>query len=260
MFQRLIRVSLILLGGALLAPLPAAAQQFNTFDPFAHLLTEPAAQTEKLRFERFHFGAYLALWDYPSETFDGLTLEFEAEPSPLLTADYFLTRNLSIGGWWNPVSARFVGSIPGASATLADIDAVSWDVHLTYHFSGAWGPLGRGWSAQLGYSSDSYDVDVRPEFVDALGFSDDGFTDKSGNVWLNKSFRIGAPRVGRKPYPITLFGSAGYYFSDDYSRALSLLGGASIQLSRHLSLSGSIWFPDIRENVIRGTIGLTGRF
>src|SRR5437773_5876568 len=57
--------------------------------------------------ERWLIGTYLASWQYPAKLFQAATVGREWNPGPLLTAEYSLTKDLSLGGYWN----RFTGHL-----------------------------------------------------------------------------------------------------------------------------------------------------
>src|SRR5207244_1150275 len=80
---------------------------------------------------------------------------------PLVTGDYFVTRRLSLGGWWNPYSGKIEAreTPKGPKFKLADTETSFWDIHATYYPSERWA---RGWSIQAGFTHSRTKVDLIP--------------------------------------------------------------------------------------------------
>jgi hypothetical protein len=234
------------------APLPAAAQGFGGGSYFFQPSLSTSVDDGRLR-----AAAYLTLWQFPGlPTGGGTHNELHARPSSLLTLDYFLTPRLSIGGWWNPYSADLIGvSASSKSTKLADVDGDFWNASLMYHLSRT---ETRDWAVQAGYSALHYGVDELPQ----PGFQPENFalTRKSANLWLHYARRLKGFTFRDHRYPVSLFGSAGYYFSEDFNHSANLLLGSSIDLNRHLSLSSSVWLADLANLKTRFTFGLSTRY
>ena len=82
---------------ALLVLVPAAAQASIFRAPVpATVTTKPG----KERLKRLAIGAYYSQWDVASIRLGGRNVDFDVSGSPLLSADYFLNKRLSIGGWF----------------------------------------------------------------------------------------------------------------------------------------------------------------
>jgi hypothetical protein len=241
---------------SLLAPGTAHAVTFTeSFAPLYPSGGEMKTDDKYGKFQRFRVGAFAAFWDFPNPLFD------ENNPSPLLTAEYFVTRNISIGGWWNrqdgdfgTAAARSIGFTRGG-----DYELTSWEVYVAYHFPDK--PLTRGLSIQFGYSVGDLEIDFAGRTFDSFS----GL--KSVDFWLNKSQTIARPMFGGKPHPITLFGGVGYYPDGDaYWHGGSLIVGASFAINQHLSLTGSYWWVNLfdqnsgTDTIERFTVGLTGSF
>jgi hypothetical protein len=287
---------------ALLAPGVAHAQIFSVYKPpSTREATRPGDKEAKFR--RIQIGTFLALWDAPPADIRALgvftiptipgspTLPAEADvdldASPLLTADFFITRNISVGGWWNPVSgsatARFIlppGFTVAPGSTKFNFTDNFYDFHGTYYFpemTGLIGKITRGMSIQAGYSIQNLDLDIQPgalvpiAFVDpnAVGgrSGDFGTTLTSPNVWITKSFDLGNPLRSKKP--VSLFISGGKYFDSDFSQAWNIMGGATVKLRENLDLSASYWRVLPRGNSVIGSdlddqtrisVGLTARY
>jgi hypothetical protein len=240
---------------ALLAQSVACAQVF-TVPPNPFPQAPRGAGAEKR--QRLQFGAYLALWDFAPIAAPGAESErVDADSSPLVTADYSLTRSWSLGGWWNPLQGDLLAKpATGPQFKAAAFDASFWNVHATYYLPEKWAP---GWSAQAGFSQLHYDVDVI-QALRAVGAKNFGVTFSSLNIWVNKSQEVGTRRVHGRRRPISLFGSFGYYTSSQFDRALNVILGGALPLSPHLRLSSSVWFNDLDDLNTRVTVGLDGDF
>src|SRR5438046_1803163 len=101
----------------LILPGVAHAQVFTVpANPFS-----PAAASASARQERVQAGLYLALWEFSSIQVGGLSEELKADPSPLITLDYFVTPKFSVGGWWNPFGGEVrAGSRGGPKRKIGD--------------------------------------------------------------------------------------------------------------------------------------------
>lgn len=242
---------------ALATAAPAHAQRFSP----ASLFYEPRTPSGLLRFDRVQIGTFMAQWDIPLANVASASsaIELETEPSALVTADYFLTRRLSVGGWWNPRSAELAltGAVPGGRLKLADVKTNFWDAHLTYALPDS-SPLTRGVSFQFGYSGLHYDINLTSA---VQGGRNSAFSLHSPNLWVNKSQRVWQPMVRGERRPVTLFGSVGYYTSADFDHDWNVILGGSFYLTRHLSLTSSVWFNGLDERTnTRVTAGLAGSF
>lgn len=284
--------------GLLLAPTAARAQGFSP----GSLLLQPVAPGGKVR--RLNVGAYFSKWDstpdshvlttrmfaeefknfvrpfeaiFPGTSLKAPTLEFATEASALLTADYQVSKHLSVGGWWNPQNTSVRGSkrIPitlaqGTAIVSADYisrqSADLYDLHAIYNpqLEGF-----RGLSFQAGFSG------AHTNSATALVFSftspsgqsisqgvrgEESFSNRSFNLWLNGASRVASPRFRGKPRPVTLFGSFGYYTSSQFNNATNLITGLSVDLAPSLALSGSVWLNDLSRINKRVTVGLSGKF
>lgn len=280
---------------ALLAPGVAHAQIFSVYvQPEAAQTTTPGKDAP--RFRRLQIGSYLALWDQPpvqnlpvvvSSVSGGrarrIGLDVDTGASPLITADYFITRRLSVGGWWNPIRGtaevdrgelrRRFGSVP-VGQTDFDFYDNFFDVHAAWHLPDRVGFLPRfltsGVVVQVGYSVQNIDLDAPQGRNVAIAFgqpgqpvgADFGETRTSANAWVTKSFNLGTPFRGRPDRPISLFVSGGHYFSEDFDNAWNIMGGVTFTLSERLSISGSYWrvLPEDGDDQSRFSIGVVGRY
>jgi len=274
---------------AMLAPGAAQAQTlFSTRAPVLQERTDTPTTPAAAKFRRWQLGAGAAIWD----SIPGLDRNPFAIPgfppgsaviepdnaSPLITADYSITRRLSFGAWYNPQGSEIhytlaPGVFPGIQRTFAigDIHSDQFDAHLTYNLDGlTFLPevITRGLSLQAGYTASSHDVDFRTVVAGGgaiiFGLGNFGFTQKSGNVWINKSMKVGSITVRGNKVPVNLFGSGGYYFDDfgeDGGSAWQALGGFSLTLSDSISLGASYWLFDVGgANASRVSTGLTWNF
>lgn len=289
----------------LLAPQTARAQ-----DVFGSFGTRQAAieRTEKTpggaaaaRFRRFHVGLGASIWDSIAGvpgTLPGLPggvgVSIEPQPGALLTADYDINRWLSAGAWFNPQTSDIQAHLPGGvfpgvprDFNIGAVHSNQWDVHLRASLdSMKWLPkaVAEGLSLQAGYACTSNDVDFRykvaggklifgipqPPPGKPLHVPGFGFTQKSANIWLNKSIRVGSFKVEDRRVPVTVFGSGGYYF-DNFGQTKTLgttggsawqaLGGFSLGLSDTLTLGASYWLFDVGgADASRISTGLTWSF
>ncbi len=251
-------LGLLLLAMLALAPGKAArAQVFVT----------PNWNTE--RFGRFRLGAYATAWEFSPETRSiGLRsqdVRQEAEPSFLITGEYAVTPRLTVGGWYNRFTGttdlrRRIRGIGAAGQPVLEYEADFWDVHATYDLSER-----QGISVQVGFSNLRYSFRTLPGGPVFGGPGAGGAQRErvaqlfSPNIWLTKSQQVAAPRVGRRSYPLTLFGSLGYYTAGDFGRAMNFITGATLDLGPHLSLSGAFWLNDFENHNVRLTAGLVGK-
>jgi hypothetical protein len=273
----------------LLAPGAAQAQTlFNVRNPFQAGPLESATTTDKKdgRFRRWNIGLGAAAWQFPDQaqliTGPGGTATFKSSPrtagSLLVSADYFLTRRVSVGMWYNPRVTKIMVEDPNNllgfgrdEITNSIVHTHAADAHVTYYLPGKWF---RGMSVQGGYAYEHNTVFKRNGFFSGFLGTQFEFARESFNVWLNKSQQITKIRIDGKERPISLFGSAGYYFSEygetkasttgfigdlqDGDGAFHLLGGVSVGFSEALSLSASYWHFDLGgANSSRISAGLT---
>ena len=238
---------------ALIALLTSSPAQAQVFAPSVNPFSRPQ-QGKPPRWERWRVAAYAVLWDYPSRAGGGGQAESDYDPGALITGDYFLTKNLSLGGYWN----RFTGEVrlTGASVdpalrgqTVADAAGTAWDAHATYYPSGK---TARGWSIQVGYTTLKNDFHYNQQL---LPLPPQHESRQGLGIWLNGSRAIGARSFAGSRRPIALFGSVGYYTSN-LGAANAILGG-SLPITRRLSLSASVWRNASRT---RTTFGLSGSF
>jgi hypothetical protein len=243
---------------AALMLLPAAAQA-QVFTAGSLFFTPDPSLPASQRFGRFLVGAYVASWDFAEIPVAGAAdLDLEPSLSPLITVDYFLTRRLSIGGWYNPISGELNGRLGSTKFKLADEDALFTDFHATYYLADR--PLTRGVSIQAGYSVYHYDLEVAP-VLRQLGARNLAFTEFSPNIWVNKTQQLGAPEIRGRRYPVALFGSFGYYTSTDFDTDVNLIFGTTVQLRKSLNLNASVWLNGLdSDQHIRVTAGFSGRF
>lgn len=263
----------------LLAPGVAHAQIFSVYiQPKAQDAPTPNAKAEKFR--RLHIGGFLALWDSPpigatrfqleggpAGTLTTVRAEPDLDASPLVTADYYLSPHFSIGGWWNPVQGDIDVRRGAAGRARLDFRDNFYDGHIAFHAGDRrWGFLPRiitkGLTIQAGYSVQNIDVDALPGTAFPGGGADAAFTLTSPNLWITKAFDLGSPFRGREDRPVSLFVSAGQYFSEDFDNAWNLMGGVTFTISPRLSLSGSYWrvFSEDTGQQQRISVGLTGRY
>lgn len=245
---------------------PARAQNLNsdayTPPPSGSFVYEPGGRRLLFVSEHLKVAAFVAFWDIPVSTAanDPKTFVLENDPGPLLTADYFLSPSFSIGGWWNPTTSELVTqgpTVPGGRLKLADVSTNYWDIHAAYHPPRKlrWA---RGLSFQVGYNSIHYDVDLP---AGTTGITDQGFSFRSPNLWINGSTSIWNPVIRGKKRTVKLYGSAGRHLSSEFRRDWNLLLGGSVEIARHLSLSSSVWLNGIQDDPrVRVTAGLSGSF
>ncbi len=245
----------------LLAPGMARAQRFapvlitSTYNPTG--VSTPSGvsgpEEEAGRLDRLQVGAYLAMWDLfkPKAPTGIQEVKFNAKSSALLTADYFLTRNVSIGGWYNSLEEEVeVTPVGGQPFRQQAGTANFWDAHVTYYPKKI-----QGLSVQLGYS------EVAFKQVDLLSNTRirPSFKPHSWNVWANYSRPVGRYK-GR---PIAVFGSVGKYTGDKgkfFNAAWNAILGGSIGITRNLDLATSWWLFDFDKSSTRWTLGLNGHF
>lgn len=208
---------------------------------------------------RLQFANYWSHWEFPAIfRLPGAVVRRETKASVLTAADYFVSSKLAVGGWWNPIKGADTqtGLPPRIYPHLINtLDTKLWDVHLAYY------PAGRdaeGWSFQLGYSTFEYKITQNPE---AGGAPPIFGTWHSPNYWISKSFDLGGRGIARAYHPSTFFVSVGYFPSEKFQRSANLLVGGAVNLSRTLTLSGSVWFFDFDdEQLVRTTVGVVGSF
>src|SRR5579872_6275317 len=119
-------VGLTLLAG-LAVPKAAHAQIFTAYNPFTaeeqpEKNMTPKQRQEHHRFKRWELGLQAALWDVPAVGVSGTggaAIKIEAQGSPLITADFFVLQNLSVGGWYNPIYGKVVGIVGGGGGAAA---------------------------------------------------------------------------------------------------------------------------------------------
>lgn len=152
---------------------------------------------------------------------------------------------------------------PDLPAKIADSDANFWDVHLIHHPQAEWA---KGWAVQVGYSAISYDIDYAPSdrppppLLGSVSSRRTGQTFKSPNVWITWTRPVvGRGRGSAKPGGSYVWISAGYSTSSQFDHETNLLLGASVALSRRLSLDGSVWLNNLESINTRLTAGFVGR-
>lgn len=200
---------------------------------------------------RFQIGVGIAIWDFPNDL-------FEPDIGPLVTVDYMVTDNISIGGWYNHISGDF-GPFNGKTTGF---DADTWDAHVAYHLPTA-NRWTRGVSAQVGYSHTKVDIDTGIQSND----------DSAVNFWLNKNQHLTYLSKKDRKYPVSIFAGIGYYvpidseFGDDGNlyKGGSIVAGGSIGITKNISITGSVWWLGLfaggdGDTVTRGSVGLVGTF
>jgi len=276
---------------ALLAPGVAHAQIFSVY---VKPKTDAPAAAKPDKWRRLQLGTYMAIWDQPPLTGQQLgvgvrvaapggpiaaptAVDVDPGVSPLITLDYDLTQSLSVGGWWNPINGtatvlrKNVAGIPVVGSRDFDFFDNFYDAHIKWQFPDKWGPLPEwvtsGLSIQGGYSVQNIDLDINSGAGSGIVFGssrtgDAGLTFTSANAWITKSFQLGTPFRGRKDRPISLFISAGHYFSEDFDNAWNAMGGLTFQINPRLSISGSYWrvLPENGDDQSRFSLGLTARY
>jgi hypothetical protein len=256
----------------LLVPAAARAQvPVIPINPFADVASEmpsgevfgdtvlPAAPRRRVR--RLQVGAYAAHWQFApikDKSLGNVRERLTVDTSYLVGLDYFVSRDLSLGGWLNPLHGPEFALEPGARSEfkVADIDASFGDVHATDY-----PPVDRqrSWSLQVGFSHIHYDVDVIPG-LEETGSSDFIFKQSSLNFWLNKVQAVGVRRLRGRRRLIRVFGSVGYYTSSQFERAWNIILGGAVPITDQLSFSSSVWFNDLDNTNTRVTAGLSGSF
>jgi hypothetical protein len=207
---------------------------------------------------RLQVGAYLAEWQFAPLKVQSARERLEVDTSYLVGLDYFLSPDLSIGAWLNPLHGPERATERGArtSFKVADVDASFRDVHATYYLPG---DRQKSWSLQVGFSHLHYDVNVIPG-LEELGIHDFTFKQSSLNAWLNKTQEVGGRHIGGRWRPILLFGSVGYYTSSQFDRSWNLIFGGAVPLTEALTLSSTVWFNDLNDTNTRVTAGMTASF
>lgn len=239
---------------SLLAPGAARAQIFTVpSNPFPQ-----ARSGTRPRLERLQVGVYAALWEFAPLKVSGTSSErLNADPSPLITVDYFISEKLSVGGWWNPFSGDVEArNTAGRNFKAADTDSSFWDLHAAYYLSRR---RANGWSIQGGFSHLRNNVKVVQALRD-VGVRSFAASSSSLNIWVNRTQQVGSRRVRREHRPISLFGSVGYYPSSQFDHAANIIVGGTAPLAAHLSLSSSVWFNSLDHTNTRVTVGLAGSF
>jgi hypothetical protein len=203
------------------------------------------------RISRFQLGGYWTQWNLSSFRELGATVDRDANPSLLVSADYFATPHLAVGAWRN----YFSGSDnqtgrPDLPRKIDDFDADYWDLHATYYLPGE---RARGWSFQVGYGA----VHSEVRQVAAIGGGTIAGTARSANLWIAKTHQIGGWNPDRHR-PCFLYASLGYHPSKEFNHATNLIVGASFSLSQSVKLTGSVWLNDFDDLAVRTTVGLTG--
>jgi hypothetical protein len=258
--------------GLLLAPAAAHAQvPVIPVNPFVDVPSDlPSGElfgdtvlppAPKRRVRRLQVGAYAAEWQFAplkDKRLQTVRERLEVDTSYLLGLDYFVTRDLSVGGWLNPLHGPEFALERGARSEfkVADIDARFWDVHATYYLPG---DRKKTWSLQMGSSHIHYDVDVVGG-LEETGLKDFVFKQSSLNFWLNKTQEVGARRLRGRRRLIRVFGSVGYYTSSQFDRAWNIIVGGAVPLTDRLSFSSSVWFNDLNDTNTRVTAGLSTSF
>jgi hypothetical protein len=256
----------------LLAPAAARAQvPVIPINPFADVASETPSgevfgdtvlpEAPKRRVRRLQVGAYAAHWEFApiqDKSLGNVSERLTVDTSYLIGLDYFISRELSLGGWLNPLHGSEFALEPGARSEfkVADVDASFGDVHATYY-----PPIDRqkSWSLQIGFSHIHYDVDV-VQGLEETGASDFVVKQSSLNFWLNKVQAVGSRRIGGRRRLIRVFGSLGYYTSSQFDRAWNIIFGGAVPLTEQLSFSSSVWFNDLGDTNTRVTAGLAGSF
>jgi hypothetical protein len=215
------------------------------------------------RVERLTVGTYWSQWEFPSVRLAGFTAQQRTEPSPLLTADYFLTQDLAIGGWWNRIRGEDrQRQCLTLDEKLGDFDFTVWDAHVTYHLPDQ---EPTGWAFQLGYG----ELKGRQRVNLPTGFGcppipipttrrrfDDTF--RSLNFWVVNTQRLSGQAITSR-HPVYVYATAGYFTSPEFGHTNLIVGG-SVGLSPQISLSGSVWLNNLDNLSVRTTLGLVGQF
>jgi hypothetical protein len=211
---------------------------------------------------RFTLGTYYAQWENPfrvAVTTVSPALNFqpvsgtfrlvgETPASPLFEGTYTLSRRWRVGFWYNPIRGERlrkvvqVADVPIALDLSRDTDM--GDLHVVYY-----GP--RGLSAQVGYFRERGKVQDRSD----ERLPSTRYTRVSWNFWVTQ--RLDAHVRGRL---VTPFLSAGYHPASSLEYPVSLQPGIGVVLNEHLSLSGSVWFFNLKHSFTRVTGGLEYRF
>jgi hypothetical protein len=230
----------------------APAAWGNIFGPQINPFELPPEEISGGQLQKLQIGIYWTHWQLPGYEQYGATVSRDTIGTPLFTADYFVTHNLSVGGWWNKIVAddNQTGR-PGLPRKLADVDVVFWDAHATYYLPEK---RAKGWSVQLGYSSLHYDV----HFVPEVGGGNIVGTDRSVNLWITKTRGVGRRRASQRQ-PVYLYVSVGYIPSPSIGTT-NLIFGGSVAITPHVDLTGSVWLNDLEKVSVRSSVGLVGRF
>ena len=223
---------------------------------------------------RFNVGLSIASWarDDIEETAYALGVKYKSKVRPLVTADYQVTPQIAVGGWYNPVAwdAEFRwdqapgpgGGAPPGLVTKFEGTGSMYEVHGTYAFGG-------GWAAQLAYQDMNLDWKLAGASAGA---------DKASKLvlWGTKSFAFGPEET--QPWGVVLGlgvakGLSGTYDSRvDRTTGDSLeakettwnaLAGVSYAFSPRFSANASVWLADFSRDEEKSTriqAGVTGRF
>jgi len=255
---KLIGGAAVALGLALLAPGAAHAQ---TLLPTSILLPpletqpdsgKPGQPGKKYEYKakRFDVGLGVAFWNFPNDAFDqGF--------GPLITAEYHINKNWSLGGFYNHIDGDFNGVGGGKKHHSLDYSGDNWDIHAAYRIYSKNRYL-QGLSAQVGYSELSTSVSDLPH---------GDFTANALNFWLNKNQHL--TYLGKNhTYPVSIFAGIGYYVDTDNDafEGGHVVAGASIGVYKNINLTGSWWGfgifnrPDGLGEADRFSLGLSGSF
>jgi hypothetical protein len=272
-----------LLAALAISPLPAQAQIFAP-PPSAGIGGGGGKTPATIKSRRLQLGTYFASWDAPPGLQDlargipkiafltGVSTVFanvdsNADSSVLVTADYYVNDNLSVGGWWNPNSGSFSSLATNRFTTASGrIQSNYYDFHAAYHFKRerVGGSSLQGLSFQVGYQKLNTDIDALVSSFNLkpvpLNIQDNR---ASINFWLNyaRPRPVTTLRLSGKKYPVSLFTSYGYYGDRDFGFANNLILGGSVKLSDFLSFNSSVWFNGLGEQSNqRVSIGLSGTF
>jgi hypothetical protein len=226
---------LLVLSGLRIAP--ARAQRF-----FPILPPDPK--------ERLQVGTFRSKWDFPSQKYPDFVVRKRSNYSLLITADYFVTRRLSVGGWWHDLAGTYnVSGHPDykPNEVIADFSGKLRDLHVTHYLSDARGSV---WSVQAGYNTVQIEQRLRG------GGRKDTMTLRGPNFWIYRSEQVGGRSLKQHRHLIHVFVGVGYFPSADFRYASSAMLGGSVDLSPRYSVSGSVWLFDLNDAAVRTTVGL----
>ncbi|NLC55969.1 MAG: hypothetical protein GX774_03925 [Armatimonadetes bacterium] len=203
-------------------------------------------------------GLAASSWDMPTiDLGGGVSMEFEAQVRPLVTAEYQSDSKWSLGAWVNAIAWDVTLGGPGGSLKVADVDGTMFEIHGTYALP-SFGGLGL--SAQLGYQRTDFDITVPGSVTGGAALTDSVSQDKVV-LWGLGTYAV---KSGEEATKLTLLAGLGLQQNLDepkFTEANALLG-ASYAFTPAISADASVWFNDFlrSENAIRFTAGVTGRF